>query len=536
VQGQAGGAVGVVVSRPAGDPGPPYGSHLIDAESALDLPPVSKSFSGNRVLKEVPIRLAPGEVRGLAGLNGSGKSTLVKLLAGYHKPDVPVKAIVAGREFDVGSHDGAHSAGIRFVHQDLALIDVLDTVDNVGIGAGYSRRGSRLIDWRRMKRQTKQILGELGYSFDVNVPVGQLTPSQRTGVAIARALRDWVDGAGAKVVVLDEPTATMPIAEVENLFRAIDKMRQQDVAVILVTHRLDEILTMANTVSVLRNGSLVTTEAVGSMTHGRLVELMLGRKLDSAALSSVGYSAGPALLTVRNLGTMLIDHVDLEVQSGEIVGVAGLTGSGREDLLPAITGMMLRTGDVQVLSKQIRPHRPAQAVTAGLGYVPAHRLRDGLFPDLDMTANFTIANLSSVSRRHIMNKSAEKAAMLSWIEELAVIPGDPGAPILALSGGNQQKVVVGRWARPGGGVSVLLLDEPTQGVDVSAREAIYEALQAFTGKGAVLISSSDTDELCRICARVVVIYQGRIVAELSGDALTPSAVDSYTLGANQGTA
>jgi ribose transport system ATP-binding protein len=526
----------VVASRPAGDPGPPYGGHLIAEESALDLPPVSKSFAGNRVLTEVTIRLVPGEVRGLAGLNGSGKSTLVKLLAGYHKPDAPVKAIAAGRKFDVGNHDGAHSAGIRFVHQDLALIDVLDTVDNVGIGAGYSRRGSRLINWRRMKRQTAQMLGELGYSFDVNVPVGLLTPSQRTGVAIARALRDWVDGAGGKVVVLDEPTATMPIADVENLFRAIDRMRRQAVAVILVTHRLDEILAMADTVSVLRNGSLVTTEPVGSMTHARLVELMLGRKLDSAALSSAGSSSGPALLTVRNLGTPLIDRLDLDVQPGEIVGVAGLTGSGREDLLPAITGMIPRTGNVQVLSKQVRPHRPAQAVTAGLGYVPAHRLRDGLFPDLDMTTNFTIANLSSLSRHHIMKKSAEKAAVLSWIAALAVIPPDPGAPILALSGGNQQKVVVGRWARPGGGISVLLLDEPTQGVDVSAREAIYQALQAFTGRGAVLISSSDTDELCRICARVIVIYRGRIVAELSGDALTPTAVDSYALGANQGAA
>ena len=231
-----------------------------------------------------------------------------------------------------------------------------------------------------MKKQTTQILGELGYSFDVSVPVGQLTPSQRTGVAIARALRDWVDGAGGKVVVLDEPTATMPMAEVENLFRAIDKLRRQAVAVILVTHRLDEILTMADTVSVLRNGSLVTTEPVGSMTHARLVELMLGRTLDSAALSSAGSSSGPALLTIRNLATTLIDHVDLDVRSGEIVGVAGLTGSGREDLLPAITGMMPRTGDVRVLSKQVSSHRPAQAVRAGLGYVPAHRLRDGLFP------------------------------------------------------------------------------------------------------------------------------------------------------------
>ena len=531
----------MVASRSGEDPRPLYAGHLSGEESALDVPPVSKSFSGNRVLKEVAIRLFPGEVRGLAGLNGSGKSTLVKLLAGYHKPDEPVKAVAGGREFDVGNHDEAHSVGIRFVHQDLALIDVLDTVDNVGIGAGYSRRGSvrinwRLINWRRMRKQTTQILGELGYSFDVSVPVGQLTPSQRTGVAIARALRDWVDGAGGKVVVLDEPTATMPMAEVENLFRAIDKLRRQAVAVILVTHRLDEILTMADTVSVLRNGSLVTTEPVGSMTHARLVELMLGRTLDSAALSSAGSSSGPALLTIRNLATTLIDHVDLDVRSGEIVGVAGLTGSGREDLLPAITGMMPRTGDVRVLSKQVSSHRPAQAVRAGLGYVPAHRLRDGLFPDLDMTTNFTIANLSSVSRHHIMDKSAEKAAMLSWIKELAVIPGNPVAPILALSGGNQQKVVVGRWARPGAGVSVLVLDEPTQGVDVSAREAIYQALQSFTSTGAVLVSSSDTDELCRICARVLVIYQGRIVAELSGDALTPSAVDSYTLGANQGAA
>jgi ribose transport system ATP-binding protein len=504
--------------------------------SALDLPAVSKSFAGNRVLNEVPIQLAAGEVRGLAGLNGSGKSTLVKLLAGYHKPDEPVTAVVAGRTFDVGAHDGAHQAGLRFVHQDLALIDLLDSVDNVGIGAGYSRRRAGLIGWRRMRRQTAEILRELGYSFDVDVPVGELTPSQRTGVAIARALRDWVDGEGAKVVILDEPTATMPIAEVQNLFSAIDKMRRQGVAVVLVTHRLEEILTMADKVTVLRNGSLVTTEPVGPMTHGRLVELMLGRELEISSPTGGSASLGDLAVAVRHLNTALLSDVDLEVRSGEIVGVAGLTGSGREELLPAITGTHPRTGDVYVQDQKIKAGRPASAVAAGLGYVPAHRLRDGLFPDLDMTANFTIANLSSVSRHHLVRKRAEKSAMTMWIRELGVVPADPYAPILALSGGNQQKVMVGRWARPGGGISVLLLDEPTQGVDVSAREAIYRALKSFTSRGAVLMSSSDTDELCRVCDRVLVIYQGRIVAELSGDSLTAPAVDGFTLGARKATA
>jgi ribose transport system ATP-binding protein len=495
----------------------------------LNVPPTSKSFGGVRVLNEVAINLAAGEVRGLAGLNGSGKSTLVKLLAGYHRPDSPVTASVGERSFAVGDHVSANAVGLRFVHQDLALIVALNSVDNVGIGSAYSRRARWLIDWRRMRRRTSKILDDLGYSFDVDLPVESLTPSQRTGVAIARALCDL--SAGAKVVVLDEPTASMPIPEVRNLFRAIDRLRSMGVAVILVTHRLDEILDMADTVSVLRNGSLVATEQVAGMTHSHLVELMLGRELAADATAPGRVVDGPVLLSVSGLSTSLIDGIALQLRQGEVLGIAGLTGSGREELLPAIFGIIPRSGDVMIGPRHLKPGRPPQAAAAGLGYVPAHRLRDGLFPGLTMTENFTIANLRSVSRRHLLSRSTERSQMQAWVAELAVSPPEPAAAILNLSGGNQQKIVVGRWARPGADVSVLLLDEPTQGVDVAARQGIYRAIGDFASRGGVMLSSSDTDELIRTCDRVLVLYEGRVAAELHGDGLTAEAVDGYCLGA-----
>jgi ribose transport system ATP-binding protein len=195
--------------------------------------------------------------------------------------------------------------------------------------------------------------------------------------------------------------------------------------------------------------------------------------------------------------------------------------------------MIPRAGEVRVLSKPLKPGRPSKAVEAGIGYVPAHRLRDGLFPTFDMTVNLTISNLGSVTQRRLLNKAAERAAMRDWIEELQVRPADPAAGILTLSGGNQQKVVVGRWARRAGGVSALLLDEPTQGVDVSARESIYQALRMFSQRGGVLLSSSDTEELCQVCHRVLVMHNGRVLAELSGPDLTPETVDGYSLGASR---
>jgi ribose transport system ATP-binding protein len=503
-------------------------------DDALKLPPTSKSFAGNLVLDSVGLRVAPGEVRGLVGLNGSGKSTLVKLLAGVHKPDTPISATAGGQTFELGDHAGAHMVGVRFVHQDLALIDSLSSVDNVGIGSTYIRRSFKLIHWRNMRRRTTEILAELGYNFDVNIPVESLTPSQRTGVAIARALYDW--NTGSKLVVLDEPTASMPAAEVQNLFQAIDRMRAEGVAVILVSHHLNEIISVADTVSVLRNGRLVATEPTPRMTEARLAELMLGKQLMLESRTRTGRFDTAPLLSVEGLRTSLIESVNLELRAGEIVGIAGLTGSGREELLPAIFGMIPRQGGVRALSKVLQPGRPPKAVGAGIGYVPAHRLRDGVFPAFDMTVNFTISNLSPATQRGLVSRSAERNAMSEWIEELEVRPADPAAAIVTLSGGNQQKVVVGRWARRQGGVSVLLLDEPTQGVDVSARESIYQALSTFSLRGGVLLSSSDTEELCQVCHRVLVMHRGRIVVELSGHDLTTEAVDAYSLGAAQSVA
>ena len=496
-------------------------------EPALQVRGVSKSFAGVKVLNDVDLVVGSSSVHALTGHNGSGKSTLIKALAGFHGPDSDVTGRAFGQTFAVGDHASASRAGLRFVHQDLGLVEQLSTVENLALGPGYPCRPIGTIRWREATRRTASAMLALGYDVDVCAPVGLLSASERTGVAIARALERW-SGEPA-VVVLDEPTAAMPTAEVRRLFATVERLRAQGLGIVYVTHHLDEILEIADEVTVLRNGSVVLARRAAGLTHENLVTAIVGRELvvepNAAAAKS---TSSPPALHVDSLRTASVLGASFSIAAGEIVGVAGITGSGRDDLVPAIAGAIGRTGTVRIGGAAVAAGRPRAAINAGLGFVPANRRRAGILPAFDAGHNLTVSGLRPHVRCGLLNHRRENAEASGWLSRLDVLPTDPRAPILTLSGGNQQKVMIGRWLRRQ--PIIFALDEPTQGVDIGARQTIYQSLRQAAEQGSgVLISSSDTDELAANCHRVLVFARGRIEAELTGSQLDAQHIEAVSL-------
>lgn len=502
-------------------------SEVRQGSPALEVRGIDKSFNGVTVLKDAHLVVRPGTVHALVGHNGSGKSTLIKLLAGYHRPDHPVAGTVFGRALRLGDRHDATHAGLRFVHQDLGLVDALDTVDNLALGPGYPLK-TGLISWPAAIRRTQAVLASLGYDFDVTRPVGTLTAAQRTGVAIARALQDW--SGDRSVVVLDEPTAAMPAQDVGSLFHAVRALRDLGLGVVYVSHHLHEILELADDVTVLREGRVVAARPVDDLTHDDLVELIVGSAIhrSTSTLSATGTPSRCPALSLRNFSSGAVSELDLDVQAGEIVGVVGVDGSGRDAILPAVAGLEPHHGEVRVAGRIVRSGRPRDSMKAGTGYVPADRLRNAVVPALDVTSNLTISGLAPYRRLGLVSRRAEAEDALTWLDRVGVVADKALAPILTLSGGNQQKVMVGRWLRRE--PALLALDEPTQGVDVGARELIYRLLRdaASSGRG-VLVASSSSDEVLDLCHRVVVIAHGKAVADVPCSDLTEERLNTLAL-------
>ncbi|MDW5595796.1 sugar ABC transporter ATP-binding protein [Conexibacter stalactiti] len=493
---------------------------------ALALHGLSKRFGAQAALSGVDLELRAGEVHALLGQNGSGKSTLIKLLAGFHEPDGEPRAELLGAPLRLGSAAAAHAAGIRFVHQDLALVPGLAIVDNLALGERYA--GRLWLGDRRELAAARALLESLGIELDPARPLRELAPAQRTIVAVARALSA---GVGAtRLLVLDEVTATLPESEVELVFALVRRIREQGGTVLYVTHRLEEVFALADRVTVLRDGRRVSTSAVAGLDHDGLVELIVGRPLEQL------YPKPPApraelALQARGLSGRVARAVDLDLHRGEIVGVAGLAGSGRDELPYLLFGAApWSAGRLTVDGREHRALTPHAAIAAGLALIPADRAGAGATPSLSLRTNVTLPRIRAGRLRWI-GRRAERADVAGWLRRLQVTPPDGEAPLATLSGGNQQKVVLARWFRLA--PTALLLDEPTQGVDVGSKAAIYDQLatSARERQLAVLVASTDHEELAAICDRVLVMRGGRIAAQLSGAALSADAISQQILTA-----
>ncbi len=500
-----------------------------DATPRLEIRGLSKSFAGTRALDAVDFDVHRGEVHALLGQNGSGKSTLIKVLAGFHDPDPGAEIRLDGEPVEIADTAQSRELGLRFVHQDLGLVLDLDTVENLAIGSGYRTGPGGRILWKQERRAAQERMSALGYHFDVRRPVRELGAAERTGVAIARALEDAEQ---ARILVVDEPTASLPRDEVQALFSAIARVRELGLGVVYVSHRLDEIFEIADRVTVLRDGRRIATRAIGELDQAGLVDLMIGDE-EMQARADRGATVGEVVLEARELRGVVLDGIDLEVRRGEVVGLAGLTGSGREEALRMMFGGLPRGGTLTVDGAEVPPLRPERAVAAGLALVPADRHALGSVTSLTVAENCTMTDTRRFSSRvGLLSRAAERREVEHWIQSLDVRPPRPEAVFATLSGGNQQKVVLAKWLRMT--PKVLLLDEPTQGVDVHAKALIHAlARQAASEGAAVLVASSDDSELCDVCDRVIVLRDGEVAGELRSGQITAAALGHMQLEQEQ---
>jgi ribose transport system ATP-binding protein len=496
---------------------------------------LTKSFGGQTALTSVDLSVDYGEVHALVGQNGSGKSTLIKVLSGYHQPDPGAEAELAGRPFQLGNAHTARAAGLRFVHQDLALVLQLSILDNMMLGRPYPVGLGGRIRHRVAAERASGYLRQVGVAADVGLPVGSLTPAERSAVAIARALSDT--SSGRLLLVLDEPTAALPANDVRRLLDTIGRLRGEGHGVLLVSHHLGEVLDIADRITVLRDGKVVATTARSEVDQRRLASLIVGH---SAVPDDAGAARGSAadgqtrepVLRIRQLRGGRLTGLDLDVRPGEIVGVAGITGSGRESLASLITGGLAHAGQVQVAGTELRPGQPHRVLTAGAAGVPGERARLGMFPNLGVRANMTVSDLDRHRRFGRIDRGRERGEVSEWIGRLGIVTHGPDAPIQSLSGGNQQKVLVARALRTR--PKVLVLDDPTQGIDVGARAQIHEVIERCAADGiAVLLISTDSDELARLADRVLILAGGKCARILEGGpTLTAKVIDVSQLEAN----
>lgn len=477
---------------------------------------LSKTFPGLKALDNVSLEVHPGEVVAVLGHNGSGKSTLVKILAGVYQPD-------AGAVVEVRDAGGQLVGGpeardeLHFIHQDLGLADILSTVENLGLGNVPRGRGLAPVRGAAERRHAKELIARFGAGFDVTVPVGKLSPAQRAIVAIARALDGWTRP--DNVLVLDEPTTALHGDEVGILFEAVRRIAASGAGVVFISHRLDEVLELADRVVVLRDGRVVAEEATSRLDHDSIVEMIVGREV--AQIEVLSGTAGEPVLTVSEVNSQEIINFSLHLRAGEVVGVGGILGSGREHLGPMLFGARHRYGGrVEVAGEVLVPGDTAAAIEAGMGYVPADRRRGGAVMDLTVRENLTLPVLRPLQRRlGWLDARAERAEARFWMHTVGLRPPNPEQPLKLFSGGNQQKIVLAKWLRVQ--PRVLLLDDPTQGVDVGAKAAIYELILAAKNNGTgVLLCSSDTKELVALCDRVLVLREGRVVSEVPRAELT----------------
>ncbi|MDX2064679.1 MAG: sugar ABC transporter ATP-binding protein [Fimbriimonadaceae bacterium] len=472
---------------------------------------LTKSFGSVTALRDVSLEFFPGEVHGIIGENGAGKSTLMKSLSGVHLP-TEGEVHVDGRPVRLASVRDAMAHGIAMIHQELNLVDDLNVSENVFLGREL-RRGPGL-NRAAMVAETERLLASVRADFSATAPVASLSIAQKQLVEIAKAL-----GTQARVLIMDEPTAVLTRREVDSLFALIQTLRDSGVAVLYISHILSEVLTLSDRISVLRDGALVGSADPKTSSPADLAALMVGREIGDFYPDKKFPGSASPVLEVRDLNVPgRVRGVNLAIAPGEIVGVAGLIGAGRTELAEAIVGLRPSRGDVRIAGRDVAQASPRARMDAGLAYVSEDRKRLGLHLSLSVTENTVLPTLHRIHR--VMTKPGTNRRITErWVTELGTRVADIDAPIGRLSGGNQQKVAIARWLEAG--PKVLILDEPTHGVDVGAKREIYNLILRFAADGlACLVISSEMTELIGLCHRVLVMRQGEIVAELHGAQLT----------------
>ncbi|MGB9662009.1 MAG: sugar ABC transporter ATP-binding protein [Moorellaceae bacterium] len=477
----------------------------------LEMRNISKTFPGVQALKEVDFLVKLGEVHCLAGANGAGKSTLIKILSGALQPDKG-EIFVNGQKVNFRNPIDAQAMGIATIYQELSLIPQLTAAENIFVN-NYPSKGT-WINWKAMLKLARGILAEIGVeNLDIEKPVEKLSVGQQQLIELARVLMRQ-----ARIIIMDEPSATLSAEEFNLLAKVIKDLKKKGVTIIYISHKLEELFELGDRVTVLRDGKLIGTYEVNRLDYDSLVELIVGHHptKERNELHSLG-GAGETVVSLRGVSTSKLRDINLRVKAGEIVGLYGLVGSGRTELLRVIFGIdKIKTGKIEVFGRAINPkyYAPDVACSLGIGLVPEDRKRQGIIPNLTVTENLIISSLPRLSRCGLLRYKIVQSLTSTYIRNLKVKTPSSYALISKLSGGNQQKVVIGRWLISG--VKLLLFDEPTQGIDVGAKEEIYNLIRELAVEGkTIIIASSEIDELVRLCNRIYVLYGGEIVTEVN---------------------
>jgi len=483
---------------------------------------VNKHFAGVQALREVDFELRPGQVHTLVGENGAGKSTLIKVLTGVYQPDGG-RLLLDGEPVSFGRPLDAQAAGISTVYQEVNLVPSMSVAQNLFLGH-EPRNRLRLIDFPKMRAQAGELLSELGISVDPRRQLRTLGLGVQQMIAVARSVR-----ARAKVVIMDEPSSSLEPREVETLFEVIRRLHERDVAVLYVSHRLEELYQICDTVTVLRDGIVVHSGPLAEIGRLELVATMLGRTLSSESdrTAFVGEHDSAERTVLRGKGLRrrtVLAGVDLTVHPGEVVGLGGLLGSGRTETMKALVGLQpLDEGEIEVAGKRIRAGSTPAAIRAGLVLVPEDRKAEGIIPNLSVRENIVLAALPRLSVAGVVSKRKQREIVDTFMRRLRIKAASPEQRVSELSGGNQQKVMLARWLAMS--PKVLLLDEPTRGIDVGAKAEVQALVDELAAQGlGIVMVSSDLEELVEGADRVVVLREGASVAELTGDQVTVDGV------------
>ncbi len=493
-------------------------------QPVLEVIGIVKQYPGVLAVNQASLSLLPGEVHALIGENGAGKSTLIKILAGVVRPDAG-RILLNGQPIELHSGVDAFRHGLSFIHQELNLIPYLNGAENIFLGKPYPKTRLGWIDWKSLRQRAEQILARLGAHTRLDVPVSNLTRGEQAMISIARAF-----ASDALIVVMDEPTASLSDEEVRHLFQVIGELKSLGKAVLYVSHRLDEIFEICDRVTVMRDGCVVGTYPIQAVDQAELIRKMIGSGL-AESIPPSSAQKGEAVLRVHRLSGGLVRDVSFEVRAGEIVALAGLVGAGRSEVLHMIYGASQpEAGEMWLNGARFQPRHPAEAIRAGVALVPEERRLQGLILNRSIRENISLPSLKRFAVGSFFVRAGEERNACQQISrEVRLKAVSLDQKTAQLSGGNQQKVVFARWLLQA--AKVLLLDEPTRGVDVGARYEIYRIIRQLTEQGmAVLLVSSDLNEVLGLADRIVVLREGRAMGELPAPSATKEQILRYCYG------
>ncbi|WP_211655941.1 sugar ABC transporter ATP-binding protein [Planococcus alpniumensis] len=490
----------------------------------INMTDICKSFSGNAVLKKVHFSLQKGEIHALMGENGAGKSTLMKIMSGIYTRDSGTVE-VKGKKVEFTSPKQAEAEGIAVIHQELNILPHLSIADNLFLGREETVGRTGILKTKDMERKTKKILGDLGLDIDPSLPASTLSVGQQQLVEIGKAL-----SMDAEMIIMDEPTAALTDREIETLFVTIRDLQKRGVSFVYISHRMEEIFSLCDRITILRDGEFVGERKISETSFEEIVQLMVGRELGDR-FPERSSTIGDVKLSVKGLSRKdCFEDISFDIHKGEIVSIAGLMGAGRTEVAQSLFGYKKAdSGTVELDGKPAKIDNPQKAKELGIGYVTEDRKSEGLIVDFTVEENISMANFESISKKGLLSKDKERSLYDRMVKRLGIRTSGPDQAAKSLSGGNQQKVVIAKWL--GIEPDVLILDEPTRGVDVGAKKEIYSIINELAARGvAILMISSELPEVIGMADRVLVMHEGKLAADVPKQEMTQETIMHYATG------